>query len=382
MTRSRKGACSAVTLLGLAASSVYSLRSYGEVAAGFHVQGFGGIPFAFLVLLWYGLILALLSSFEATGQEAKGAASTLYLYWVSVLGAAPGFFLMTRLFVGGNARCIVCWTSYVPLVILFLVAPPAVAPWSRPRGAFVADLRQLRGSTRGVLLASLLSSLAAAGFLLFGATARSRPTGADGAIPPADLPQLAFREWWRRQPRVPLAERRGETSVVVMKFHDYQCPACGEAFGSYRPVVEHYAREKPGRVSFVPMDFPLEPECNVAVDAPLHPLACEMAVAVRLGARRGSRESLEEHFFSLGQSATADATWQVLRGLGVQGPDDSTYRELVEQIRTDTELGRELGVTVTPTLFVAGVKLSGLLSVAQLRAAIEMELSHQPGGAQ
>jgi protein-disulfide isomerase len=312
------------------------------------------------------------------GSKSEGLAG--YVSWLSVLGLAPAFFLMARLFVDGSVRCFLCWASYLPLVGLFLVAPADRQPLlSLPR-RLTADLRDLVASPPGLLITGLLSGIAAIGFVLFGSASRSGiAAAADASLPAAGLSPAAFRDWWLRQPRRQVAEPEAANQVVVLKFHDYQCPACGEAFRSYRPVLERYARERPGAVRVVSKDFPLEPECNVAVTVPLHPLACETAAAVRLADKNGNREVVEARFFAAGGSLTAEGVWQVLRELGLKGPDDPGYQDLLNQIREDTRLGRDLGVTVTPTFLLAGVKLRGALSAVHFQAALDLELARQAG---
>jgi len=43
----------------------------------------------------------------------------------------------------------------------------------------------------------------------------------------------------------------------------------------------------------------------------------------------------------------------------------------VQRVRDDTKAGQAKGVTATPTLFVNGRKLEGVLSIDQLRAIID-----------
>jgi hypothetical protein len=42
-------------------------------------------------------------------------------------------------------------------------------------------------------------------------------------------------------PRVPLAVPNAGAKVLIVKFADYQCPACGQAYIQYKPVLAKYA---------------------------------------------------------------------------------------------------------------------------------------------
>ncbi len=50
--------------------------------------------------------------------------------------------------------------------------------------------------------------------------------------------------------------------VLIVKFNDYQCPACGQSYLAYKPILEKYAASHPGAVKLVLKDYPLSSECN------------------------------------------------------------------------------------------------------------------------
>ena len=81
---------------------------------------------------------------------------------------------------------------------------------------------------------------------------------------------------------MPLAVPNDGAKVLIVKFADYQCPACGQAYLQYKPIFAKYAASHPGPVKVVMKDYPLSADCNTNVQRTLHPAACEAAVAVRL----------------------------------------------------------------------------------------------------
>ena len=83
-------------------------------------------------------------------------------------------------------------------------------------------------------------------------------------------------------PRVPLAISDDGAKVLIVKFNDYQCPACGQSYLEYKPILAKYAASNPGAVKVVMKDYPLNADCNASMRTTLHPAACDAAVAVRL----------------------------------------------------------------------------------------------------
>src|SRR5262245_18519923 len=70
--------------------------------------------------------------------------------------------------------------------------------------------------------------------------------------------------------------------VLILKFNDFQCPACGQSYQAYKPIFAKYDAEKAGQVRLVLKDYPLNRDCNDGLAQTLHPAACDAAVAVRL----------------------------------------------------------------------------------------------------
>jgi protein-disulfide isomerase len=160
--------------------------------------------------------------------------------------------------------------------------------------------------------------------------------------------------------------------VLIVKFNDYQCPACGESFRAYKSVLAKYEASHPGAVRLVTRDFPLENECNTGGS---HPAACEAAVAVRLARSTGRAEALEEYLFASQQGMTADKVKQAARDVGQVTDFDARYQATLEQVKADSAYGRQLGVGSTPTFFINGVKIDGMLPAVYFDQAIAYELA-------
>ena len=64
--------------------------------------------------------------------------------------------------------------------------------------------------------------------------------------------------------RIPLIVPSEGAKVLIVKFNDFQCPACGHSYLSYKPILAKYEAQYPGAVRMVLKDYPLNPTCNSA----------------------------------------------------------------------------------------------------------------------
>jgi protein-disulfide isomerase len=242
-----------------------------------------------------------------------------------------------------------------------------------------------RNTTRRALPASCLAPVLAAVFAL----AALIPRGADaqgtagaGAGPTDSRAEV--ERWFDSQPRaiVPVGNTRG-AAVVIVKFNDYQCPACKQTYLGYHPIAEKYRAEAPGKVLFITKHYPLDPECNVNTPGANHLLACEAAAGVLLAGRQPAQgEALEQWVFANQATLNPQSLRDAIRTIGGVTDFEDSYQRTLEQVKVDIALGKLLGVNATPTFFINGVKVSGGLQPAFLDAIIAYELRKQQGGAQ
>jgi len=154
--------------------------------------------------------------------------------------------------------------------------------------------------------------------------------------------------------------------VTIIEFGDFQCPFCKRV----APTVQQIAADYADSVSIQFRDFPLEQAHPQAVNA-----ALAAACAHEQGAFWGYHDRLYEtqsdfsdtHYISLARDLALN-TEQFLNCY-----ETEKYRSEVLQ---DFEEGRALGVTGTPTFFINGSKVSGVISYEQFAQIIE-ELSTQ-----
>ena len=75
--------------------------------------------------------------------------------------------------------------------------------------------------------------------------------------------------------------------VVIVKFSDFMCPGCKQTWIMYKPILAKYTSQQPAQVRYVMKDFPLNSNCNVAVQTQMHPFSCDASVAYRAAVDRG-----------------------------------------------------------------------------------------------
>jgi protein-disulfide isomerase len=253
-----------------------------------------------------------------------------------------------------------------------------------PRRA-TKDLRTLV-STPVPLLLTLVFAASAAAVL----TAFPRDSVLDGeestrsgseAQAPAPLPEVSaterakLAEWWDLQPQVTVPVPSDGFPVVIVKFNDYQCPACKLTHEAYKPVIGKYLQ--PRRIKYVVKHFPLEGECNTAAAGGNHYAACEAAAGVLMARANGVGSILEDWLFEhLGPPPlTPQQVKDAVRTVGGVLDYDAQFPKMIEQVKADASLGALLNVDSTPTFFINGRRLPKTLVQPQyLDVIIQLEL--------
>lgn len=153
-----------------------------------------------------------------------------------------------------------------------------------------------------------------------------------------------------------------QPKVTIIAFEDFQCPYCRES----APIMQQLLQEYPNDVQYVFRDFPLytiHPQALIAAQAaecadeqnqfwPWHHLVYDQA-----------EELVDEN--------KAFLAWAEELGL-----DMATFTSCLEQAEYQTEVEKDLnsgvlaGVTSTPTFFVNGHMIEGVLTLDQWRQVV------------
>lgn len=375
-------------------SQVYESR-YGSVF---------GVPVALGGLIWFvGVLLLALAGARAPAAAQANVAGYL-LAW-STVGLAVSMYLAYSSFFVLGMVCLFCVAVYVTVIGIFILAGNAPGtPTLKLPAAALGDLRLLARSGTGLALALLYVVGAVGSTTWFQGLSSTDPIAlqATAALPaPAEdaggagelltdaEQQTEFERYWSAEPRVELelppaaVALTEDADVVVLKFNDYQCPACANAHRLYGPIFAKYASSHPGRVRHMIIDFPLDPSCNAATPRGLHEGACAAAVAVRLAAARGDdlREDMEEWLYNHQDGLTRESVVEAIQDVaGIdQASYDAAYDETVRAIEADIAVGVALPVEATPTYVINGVVVQGTLAPRWFDAAIAYELERAAG---
>ena len=357
----------------ISCTQVYASR-FGTFK-GISVSIFGGIWFAFA---------ALLSVAGMTARPAVRESVPGYLFAASTVALAAILYLGYASFVILKLVCVLCLITYAAVIGLFLTSGAATSfpMLSLPR-RLSQDLKVLVVSPMAIVLAVLWLGGAATTLAFFpreagvAAASATAGTAAAQAAPAVTQDQRSELErFMASAPRVPLIVPSGGAKVLIVKFADYQCPACGQAYLSYKPIFAKYAASNPGAVKLVMKDFPLNPNCNAAVHTMLHASACDAAVAMRLARTHNRGDELEEWLYTHQPEMTPESVRKAARDIGQVTDLDAKYQPTLELVKGDIAMGEQLKVSQTPTFFINGIKVDGAWAPQFFDQAIAYELAH------
>jgi len=330
-----------------------------------------GVPVSVFGAIWFTGALLLLVGGEFGARALRDnvpgylfALSTVALGVVLYLGYASFFILKTL--------CPLCLMTYAAVIGLYVISGAAMTfPMTTlPRRA-ASDIRAWIASPIAIALTVLFFAGAGSAIAFF-------PRGGGGTAEAGPAPSQEQRSELERflasAPRVPLVIPAEGAKVLIVKFNDFQCPACGHSYLTYKPILAKYEAEHPGAVRVVLKDYPLNSQCNLDLTTPMHPAACEAAVAVRLAKAHNREEAMEEWLYTHQPSLTPAAVRQAAREIGQVTDFDTKYASTLELVKGDIALGHQLQVRSTPTFFINGVKVEGEWAPQYFDQAIAYEL--------
>lgn len=164
------------------------------------------------------------------------------------------------------------------------------------------------------------------------------------------------------------SQRRGSGSVQLVEFGDYQCPSCSAA----HPVVQKLLSEYNGKVTFIFRNFPLET---------IHKNAMLAAKYAEAAAKQNKFWQMHDKLYE-SQSEWSEqvdpsgkfAEYASTLGINAsQLKTDATAAAVTALIQRDMQDGNTVGITGTPTFYVAGKQVASN-DYNSLKAAIDAAL--------
>lgn len=161
-----------------------------------------------------------------------------------------------------------------------------------------------------------------------------------------------------------------EAKVNIVEFGDYQCPACAYASPIVDKLIEIY-KNNPD-VNFVYRNFPLPQHSNALISA-------EVAEAAGVQGKFWEMHSMlynGQNDWS-GNPKPLDIFVGYAQNLGL---DVKTFTDAVNKnkfqdtIFKDRSNGQALGINATPTFFINGEKMNGILGFDEFKKLIDSKL--------
>ncbi len=176
-------------------------------------------------------------------------------------------------------------------------------------------------------------------------------------------------------PRLGAADR----PLEIVEFSDFLCPSCARAF-RFNPILLAGRKD----VSFVFKHFPLDMSCNATMKRTVHPHACDLAIATECAHEQGKFWALHDKIFE----AQSKYDYQELeRDAQTLGLDVAAFRTCrdggrgLEAVRRDIAEAERLHVTSTPTYFLNGYPVTGIMSPPVFEELLEtIRRAESPGG--
>jgi uncharacterized membrane protein/protein-disulfide isomerase len=331
--------------------------AYGTVA---------GVPVAAGGVVWSALVL-LFAGYGMRNPRSEAAARPAgYLFLLSVVGLASVFyFAYASFFVLGKA-CPLCMAVYVSVIGIFLVSSSMAPSLGSLLSGVGSDIGGMVSSPNAMGLGALwlLGSLALVALFPREAILEAGTPAQAPVVPVEALDQAQLDEWHKwidAQPRVPevVALTPPGVKVFVVKFNDYQCPACRMTYFAYKDIFAKYEASNPQDFRYETRDFPLNSKCGAGM---AHAFACEAAVAVRLAKAKDPEKGkkLENWLFERQDNFSVELIKRGLSEIAQVNSFDADYPKTIEAVRADVKLGTSVGVNGTPTFFVNGIRVNSL----------------------
>ncbi len=343
------------------------LSSYGSI---------WGVPVATGGVMYFAMVLALVGL--AGGAKSKSRENVPgYIFALSTIALAFILYLGWASYVVLKTFCLLCAITYVSVIAIFIISA----------GATPFPMKTLPGRARRDIPTLVSSPLALVVVLLFaaGAVMASTVFPREGATvgqsaAPAPLPTVTdderakLAQWWEVQPKVEVPLPADGAKVLIVKFNDYQCPACKLTFDQYKQILPKYIAS--GQVKYIVKQYPLEPECNPYVPNVVHNASCEAAASMIMARSKGTAEKLEDWLFSHQGPPllTPEQVKDAARTIGGITDFDSQYPRAKEEIKTDAGLGQLLNVKSTPTFYINGRMPTQILPAQSFEVLIQLEL--------
>jgi protein-disulfide isomerase/uncharacterized membrane protein len=335
---------------------------------GMSVAAWGAVAFG------VGALLALPGALGASAPFAD-------LLLLGLVGGSAGFALVLLAIAVGVLRhaCILCLTMDGIIAAWAVTAVPLARQFATTADA---PIFARRSTAHAVVLVALLGAGAAATFAALRAPGEASTAAEVEAVDPK------FAAAWRRLPVVPMQEVLGDARhakgppdapITIVEFSDFECPACGHAFGDLHDLL---ARRRDVRLVF--RNYPLDASCNESVPQTMHPDACHAAAAAECAGQQDRFWEYHDLLFENQRALDRDSLFRYARDAGLDIPTFRTCLDdpaTMDRVKQDVAAGSRLDIVSTPTMFINGRRVQGALDHQywDLALVLEKDRAAHPG---
>ena len=330
-----------------------------------------GVPNSVYGALFYVLAVAVAAvGWRAARDDRVRAAGHLFVLCTGAL--LYSFYLGGISYFRLKTLCIFCTVLYgVNLTLFLVVGSLARGSPVRLLRDMIADATRFARARPGVTAAACVAGLMVLG-LFGGLEIRARQDAADrfvveyAEIVPVDMPRLRGISFGPEQ-----------APVTVVKFYDYRCSACRQAYGLLKPLLDRY----PSQVRLVIKAFPQCYDCHESEDPRELPVPCIAPLVARYAYDRGKWWDVADALF---EEYPRFETWEdVVEAAAAAGLDTTALADgimegrFLDELRRDMRGVRSLGIDEVPTFVVNGRVLPVVPSRRMLDAVVEHELARR-----
>lgn len=160
------------------------------------------------------------------------------------------------------------------------------------------------------------------------------------------------------------SEKFEDAPIQVTMFSDFQCPACKMISEQAHQIASKYA----GKINIQYVFYPLDMNCNPAIDRPFHDLACKGAyLATCVGPEKFAK--VHDDIFANQANLTGEWLDNYAKKEGVT--DCITKEETKKTVMDLISQSNPFNVRSTPTILINGVKIEGVRPLNQIYAIMD-----------
>ena len=254
----------------------------------------------------------------------------------------------------------------------------------------IDDLQRLIRTPRALTAAVVFVAAAAAAIAVFpeqpvsaAASDRGETEQAAAGARPSRRRRSSqqFEQYLAQQPRVPVMAPSDGAAVVILKFNDYQCPACGQTYRDYKPMLAKWAKQAPGQGEVHRQGLPARARVQ-PVRRPGPASAARARRRSRCGCARekGKAEAMEDWLYANQPAMTPDTVKKAARDRRRRHRFRRAYPATLELVKADVAQGQQLADQRHADVLHQRHRLPGLRA-EYFDAAIAWELKRlQSGG--